>query len=269
MKEFFFDTANLEYIKKTTEKLDGKIDFQLIKGITTNPNAFNKINENNLERWLEIAENLGQFLFDLRGDNKGEVHIQLPNSEIEIDLAIKFADYISQLSGDRMTVGMKIPPKLQILEKIDILKEMVLTNVTGVSDPSTALKCITFNVDYVSLIPGRMEEVGIDAKRLMAFLFTSNHGNTKIISGSMRTIEQLIWTFQLNTVPTIGEKVFDLMFENDNLNKLINIDYDFDFDVEDFSPNIDEKSIKLSTDFFDQMNELGLTAYKEFRNNNK
>ena len=59
------------------------------------------------------------------------------------------------------------------------------------------------------------------------------------------------------------------LVDNDNLNKLINIDYDFDFDVEDFSPNIDEKSIKLSTDFFDQMNELGLTAYKEFRNNNK
>ena len=37
MKEFFFDTADLEFIKKTTEKLEGKIDFKFIRGVTTNP----------------------------------------------------------------------------------------------------------------------------------------------------------------------------------------------------------------------------------------
>ena len=94
-KEFFFDTADLEFIK-ITEKLEGKIDFKLIKGVTTNPNAFNKIT-NSMYQWVEIAEEIGNFLYDLRQDNKGEVHIQLPNANLKIDHAVKFANFISKL----------------------------------------------------------------------------------------------------------------------------------------------------------------------------
>ena len=60
MKEFFFDTADLEFIK-TTEKLEGKIDFKLIKGITTNPNAFNKIDKHSMYQWVEIVKKLEIF----------------------------------------------------------------------------------------------------------------------------------------------------------------------------------------------------------------
>ena len=66
MKEFFFDTADLEFIKKTTEKLEGKIDFKLIKGVTANPNAFNKIDKHSMYQWVEVAEEIGNFLYDLR-----------------------------------------------------------------------------------------------------------------------------------------------------------------------------------------------------------
>jgi len=171
MKDFFFDTANLEFIKETSKKLEGKIDFKLIRGVTTNPNAFNKIEEPSLFKWVEIAEEIGNFINDLRQDNKGEIHIQLPNSNLNIDKAIKFANYISELPKDKMTIGMKIPPYVQILENVDELNDIVLTNVTGISDHATAMKCISYGVNYVSIIPGRMEEVGIPAKELMTYLF--------------------------------------------------------------------------------------------------
>ena len=34
MKEFYFDTANLEFIKSTSDQLINKIDSKLIKGVT-------------------------------------------------------------------------------------------------------------------------------------------------------------------------------------------------------------------------------------------
>lgn len=260
MKDFFFDTANLKFIKETSEKLEGKIDFKLIRGVTTNPNAFNKIDEPSLFKWVEIAEEIGNFIFDLRQDNKGEIHIQLPNSTLNIDKAIKFANYISELPKDKMTIGMKIPPYVELLKNVDAINDIVLTNVTGISDHATAMKCISYGVNYVSIIPGRMEEVGIPAKELMSYLFQSNHGNTKIISGSMRTLEQLEYTFQLNTVPTIGERVWPLIFEDNNLKNLLNIDYEVEFKISELSPKITDRSIELSSDFFVQMDELGKTA---------
>ena len=121
MKEFFFDTADLEFIKKTIEKLEGKIDFKLIKGVTTNPNAFNKIDKHSMYQWVEVAEEIGNFLYDLRQDSKGEVHIQLPNANLKIDHAVKFSDFISQLPNSKMTIGMKIPPYQEILTNLEKL----------------------------------------------------------------------------------------------------------------------------------------------------
>tara|TARA_B100000700_G_C14965744_1_gene818760 strand:- start:776 stop:1585 length:810 start_codon:yes stop_codon:yes gene_type:complete len=267
MREFFIDTANPDAIKNIGQNLEDKIDLSLVKGVTTNPNAFNKIDEKKLDRWLIIANEIADIIFSLRKDNKGEIHIQLPNSKMNANQAINFAQYISDnLPKDKIKIGMKLPPYVDLLTQAGELNKIVLTNVTGVSDHATALKCISYGVNYVSIIPGRMEEVGIQAKDLMSYLFTSNHRDTKIISGSMRTIEQLIWTFQLNTVPTIGEKVFDLIFSNDNFDKVLNIDYDKKFPSEEFSPKVTDESFNLSKDFFYQMDELGSAATEDFEN---
>ena len=263
MKEFFFDTADLEFIKKTTEKLEGKIDFKLIKGVTTNPNAFNKIDKHSMYQWVEIAEEIGNFLYDLRQDNKGEVHIQLPNANLKIDHAVKFANFISKLPKSKMTVGMKIPPYQEILTNLEELNKTVLTNVTGVSDHATALKCITYDVNYVSIIPGRMEEVGIPALELLSYLFQAKHKKTKIISGSMRTIDQLKYTFQIGTIPTLAKGFGPLVLDNNTLDQLLNLDYSSVKTTTEFSPEISKKSFDLSKDFFTQMNELGKFANDE------
>ncbi len=263
MKEFYFDTANLEFIKKTSEQLINKLDKKLIKGVTTNPNAFSKIDQFSLHQWIETAEEISNFLFELRGDADGEIHIQLPYSKFDIEQAIKFAEFISNLPKDKIKVGMKIPPFNKILKFTDELNKIVLTNVTGVSDHATAMKCISYGVNYVSVIPGRMEEVGIDALSLMSYLFSSEHKSTKIISGSMRNLDQLTYTFQLNTVPTIGERVWPLILKDNNLEKILDIDYSQPFATNEFSPNIDNKSIELSSDFFSQMDELGKIARED------
>jgi hypothetical protein len=45
MKKFFFDTANIEYIKEAWSKLESSVDKNKVVGITTNPNAFFKLNK--------------------------------------------------------------------------------------------------------------------------------------------------------------------------------------------------------------------------------
>ena len=172
-------------------------------------------------------------------------------------------DVISKLPKSKMTVGMKIPPYQEILTNLEELNKTVLTNVTGVSDHATALKCITYDVNYVSIIPGRMEEVGIPALELLSYLFQAKHKKTKIISGSMRTIDQLKYTFQIGTIPTIGERVWPLVLDNNTLDQLLNLDYSSVKTTTEFSPEISKKSFDLSKDFFTQMNELGKFANDE------
>ncbi len=266
MREFYFDTANLEFIKETSDQLINKIDSKLIKGVTTNPNAFSKIDQYSLYQWIETAEEIVNFIHELRGDDEGEIHIQLPYSKFRIEDALKFADHISNLPKDKIKVGMKIPPFNEFLKNAEELNQKVLTNVTGVTDHATAMKCISYGVNYVSIIPGRMEEVGIDAVSIMTYLFSSNHKSTRIISGSMRTLDQLVYTFQLNTIPTIGERVWPLLLDENNLEKIINIDYSHSFDSSEFSPNIDNRSYDLSVSFFEQMDELGVTASEDLKN---
>ena len=118
---------------------------------------------------------------------------------------------------------MKIPPFQNVLEYVDEYNQYVITNVTGLADSSTALKCCTYDVGYVSIIPGRMEEVGIDAKSAIAFVNQCNFGNTQIITGSQRTTEQIIYSFYLDTVPTIVEKCWSDIFQGDNFQRILDI----------------------------------------------
>ena len=83
-------------------------------------------------------------------------------------------------------------------------------------------KCCTYDVGYISIIPGRMEEVGIDAQSAIAFVNQCNFGNTEIITGSQRTTEQIIYSFYLDTVPTIGEKCWADIFQGDNFQRILN-----------------------------------------------
>ena len=264
MRDFFFDTANIDFIKSTMDKYGDDIRPNWVRGVTTNPNAFNKINLTHLDEWLSHAEEMAHLLSEIRGDDNGEVHIQAPNSQLDPEDILEYAKLISDATRGRSKVGMKIPPYQKVLERVDDYNKYVLTNVTGLADSATALKCCTYDLNYISIIPGRMEEVGIDAESAIAFVNQCNFGKTEIITGSQRTTEQIIYSFYLDTVPTIGEKCWNDIFQGDNFKRILDMKYGYE-PVSLFSPEITNTNINLSIAFFEQMDTLGLTATKDLK----
>jgi transaldolase len=258
MFKFFFDTADVDYIKNVLDKVD--IDRKSILGITTNPNAMSKINCLTLQSWEGKVKQLCELVTDMRnGQWGGEVHIQLPYSRASADEAIRFADLISSWSDGITSVSMKISPSPEILNVVYALNDMVKTNVTGLSDAGTAYKCIGYGVDYVSIIPGRMEEVGINADKHLRFL----HGcDADIITGSMRTVSGLARAIYFNTLPTIGTRVWDQIIDGNIDLSTLHVCNDIDPKV--FCPQVDKTNLELSTSFFDQMDKLGEQVYKDF-----
>jgi len=110
-----------------------------------------------------------------------------------------------------------------------------------------------------------MEESGIDAESAIAFVNQCNFGNTQIITGSQRTTEQIIYSFYLDTVPTIGEKCWCDIFQGNNFQRILNIEYGYK-PVGHFSPTISQDNINLSLAFFEQMDSLGDTARQDLEN---
>ena len=261
--KFFFDTADKDYIDNLWNKLSVSVNKEYVAGITTNPNAFAKINADNLEAWKKTSQDLCKLVSEIRGDNKGVVYVQAPNSKMSQKEVIDWANRIIDWSDGKTKIGMKIAPHKRMLELNEELKDKIDLNVTGVADCSTALMSLSYGVRYVSIIPGRMEEKGIDAKNQIAYLNQRKKDNSEIITGSMRTLDGLRWAFEYGTVPTIGTKVWDLIIENNQVNKFI---YDpQELEPIDFSPHVDSNMTKLSEDFFIGMNSLGLKIYEEIK----
>lgn len=269
--EFFFDTADLSYIRNAWGKNLSKYFIgKNVVGITTNPNALSKVNCNNLDSMSKLIRESCQLITEIRGDTKGVVYVQVLNSLMTPKEIVKFAEMATHFSDGFTEVGLKIPPFKRALELVDILNDYMDINVTGVSDCATALKCLSYNVRYVSLIPGRMEEAGIDAKRQIQYINQRKETGAEIITGSMRTLDGLEWVIATNTVPTIGTRVFDqILGDKDNMKRFVNMwneTMDSDF-PEHFSPPVTKDMHDLSEAFFLQMDYLGRHIYEEFKDN--
>ena len=66
----------------------------------------------------------------------------------------------------------------------------------------------------------------------------------------------------LDTVPTIGEKCWNDIFQGDNFKRILDTQYGYE-PVGPFSPLITQDNIDLSLAFFKQMDGLGDTARKD------
>jgi transaldolase len=265
MKNFLIDTANISYIKNLWSTIKNDVDKSLVRGITTNPNAFYKIDKLSLSEWTSLLPQLCELVSEIRQDNLGTVHVQCPNSKMTTKEIIDYAEYITKFNDGNTKISLKITPSKESLNAVEYLNQITETNVTGLSDVSTALKCITYGVNYVSIIPGRMEEVGIDAKSQVAYLLNNGNKNCEVITGSMRTIEGLEWVFKMGTLPTIGERVWDLMKDRENFERILNIKYDFENPNLIFSPTINETNTNLSVQFFEQMDKCGEFCYEDYK----
>ena len=67
MRDFFFDTANVDFIKSTMDKYGSDINPKWVRGVTTDPNAFSKIDKYHLDEWLDHAVVMGKLVADIMG----------------------------------------------------------------------------------------------------------------------------------------------------------------------------------------------------------
>ena len=212
---FFFDTADTDYIRKIWDKLGKYIDGSSVIGITTNPNALAKVNCDTLEKFETLVPQMTSLVGELRGEGpEGLVYVQVPNSTMNDEDILRWATYVNEFNGNGAAIALKIPHFSYVLRLSGEpeLRNLYL-NVTGVSDANTIIKALSYhNVFFASIIPGRMEEVGIDANAHLKYLADQQlQRHQNIIAGSMRTIEGLKNSIFYHTVPTIGSRVWDLI----------------------------------------------------------
>jgi len=263
MFEFFIDTADESYIEKKWEQIREFVSPQDMLGVTTNPNAFFKVGDKSLAQWGSRVKKLCRLVTQIRKDDKGIVHIQFPNSVISPHLFKEWVKIISTFSDGVTQLGIKIPPFKEALQIARQYRGNVPINVTGVADAGTAIFAASYGVNYVSIIPGRMEEIEIDARLHAAYIQQSNLKGAKIITGSMRTLAGLQWCVEFGTVPTIGTRVLDLINGN-NAPEIFKWEEKDQNDVL-FCPSITSKNTQLSIDFFAQMDEMGKKAYSDLQ----
>lgn len=275
MIDFFFDTADTDYIRKTWDVLGNHAD-NFTFGITTNPNAMNKVNCNTVDKFVARTNELLDLLEEL-GQSDGLVYVQFPSTQMSDDECLKFVDLITKLQRwsnmgiDGPRIALKIPHFSRMLKlSSKVYFSSLSVNVTGISDCGTIMKAsLCPNVRYASIIPGRMEEVGIDANAHLKFLAMTNLNGTEVITGSMRTIEGLKSAVYYNTVPTIGWRVWDKIAEQDIWSEFPTY-WENRFDPaecileDDYIPNITETNRQLSVDFFEQMDDMGNDLYLDF-----
>ncbi len=256
--KFFIDTGDEAYIKKTWNFLSNHVKGIEMVGITTNPNAMFKCNVQTVQEFESKVKNLCEIVSNIRNDDKGVVYVQHPDSNVSIDNLRKWIDRILKLSDGRTKVGLKIPPYVPFLQLIEEYKNKIDFNVTGVADCSTALMCFTYLPRYVSLIPGRMEEMGVNANSQMKYIHQRNlNGKSELITGSMRTIAGLKSAVFYGTVPTIGTRVFDLFFEKTPVDFVDIWNSKDSSDYLKFSPEVNQTMTDLSIGFFKQMDDMG------------
>jgi len=268
MFNYFIDTADSEYIKNLWNKIKNYSSSKNMLGITTNPNAFFKTNDLTLKQWIEKSKILGDIISNIRQDNFGELHIQFPSSNVDEKTFKNFVTVLPEFTNNNVQICIKVPPFRSALKIAEKYKKNFNLNVTGTADAGTALLALTYDIKYLSIIPGRMEEQKIDAKSHVAYLQNRNIKNTHIITGSMRTIECLQWCIEYGTIPTIGTRVWDQITE-ENIKELftytINPQYK-NIQTTKFAPFNSILNNDLSLSFFNEMDSKGLNCYNDLKN---
>ena len=269
---FFIDTANIDDINRIWDKIGPHVGVDSMVGITTNPNALAKVGCDTLAKFEELVPKLCKTIKDIRGDGStGLLYLQTPKSTMTEDEIFEWAEYIDSFNGQGTAIALKLPHfsyALRMAESPELKKLYV--NITGISDASTVIKALSCaNVFFASIIPGRMEEVGIDANEHLEYLTRVQfYRHQNVIAGSMRTIEGLQNSIKYHTIPTIGTRVWDLI-EAQNLWETFSSYWENTIEVDDspladYMPTNTESNVELSRQFFGQMDTLGQSLYTEF-----
>lgn len=280
LPSFFFDTADTLYIKKIWKKLNKHISSSSCLGITTNPNALAKMNCDTLVDLEKLVKTMSITMDDICGGGS-LIYVQVPNSCMSIKQILSWVSFIKELDTGKCKIALKIPHFSYILQETDRSpvfwntdafgqhKNLKL-NVTGISDCNTVIKSLSYdNVSYASIIPGRMEEAGIDANSHLKYLCDQNFNKHQaIITGSMRTVKGLKDSIHYRTVPTIGTRVWDIIDAEDLWKEFPtywhNLYQRSEVPCADYCPETTDKNINLSRAFFEQMDGFGSKLHEDF-----
>lgn len=253
MFSFYIDTADINYI---TKLIDNK-NFPKLNclGITTNPNAMDKIGATSLKQWINHIVSLDFFLKEKFGKHS-QLHIQIPNSAMSLSEIKKFVQYIYKECNPLCKIVFKMPPRLDILTNKSSLD--ISINITGLADSKSCLGMLGLGADYVSIIPGRMEQAGINCSMHQLDLMRNRSALMgKVISGSMRTVYGVIESVNYNTIPTIGTRVWDQLLQDESLFKTLF--------TNDLSSKPTDQTNELSKQFFYDMDNLSNQVYNDFK----
>lgn len=262
---FFFDTADAEFVAAAWKRLSPVFPAAAVRGITTNPSAISKMGIQTLEALKRQVEALCKASSQMRPDGKGVVYVQMPNSAMTGERIEAWAEFLLGLGDGKTPVGMKIAPFPVALEAGRKLAKRIEINVTGVADCATALRAFSYGPRYVSIIPGRMEEAGIDARAHIHFVQQRARDAGEVIAGSMRTIEGLKWTCEIGTVPTIGSRVWEQLFAQDQVEDFKGFWGGAGPQADTpFAPSNGQANYDLSKAFFEQMDGLAAPLHREF-----
>ena len=264
---FCFDTADAKYIANTWEKLKGKTVGRSVEGITTNPNAFDKVGVKTIADIEAYIKDLAQVLKNI--NSRGTIHMQVPVSTVSIHDLNRWAHFVENLSVKyEFRPVVKIPPRLSLLKGLPA-GGVVRYNVTGLTDACTCNTLLTYSmVKYVSIIPGRMEEIKLDADNHLISIALSEYNNLSgykhVVAGSMRTVYGLKKAIRYKTLPTIGTRVWDTMTDED-YESFPNW-WQEEAKLPDFivAPPADIKNVELSVGFFETMDALGQSLWEDF-----
>jgi transaldolase len=273
--DFFIDTVDIGYIEEKLKLMFSQgVSKRNILGITSNPSAFQKEGLKSIRGWKERTQQLCKLTTSFKPSGDGIVYVQAPSDSLTNEELLLWKNIITSWSDGITRVGLKIPPYKKYIEMIPLLKQSgVSVNVTGIADASTALFCALQTPDWVSVIPGRMGEVGLDYKSHLSYL-TSARGESRcrwrIITGSMRTLDNLKECVELGTVPTIGKHILNLVDESNckeifGNGEVVGYEALNTVNCPNFSPVVKQKSTDLSVAFFNQMNDCSKEVAEELR----
>lgn len=268
MQKFFIDSGDPEKIGEIIDRLQNDLDFygdtwgmkKRFAGITTNPKALASYFKTSF-----TLNDLHLYLTDLNSLIKrkrldGIIYIQIPNDDKIPDNLRTMCEFASSFD---FKVGIKIPHYTYFLEEV-YKYEGISFNVTGVADYNVAAKALSDpSIDYVSIIPGRMEAAGISYESGLGVLYDNlcSLNNSRVIAGSMRTLSQLKAVLKYNCVPTIGATAFENIFNDLSLDEDSGFFQLFDRNWVGHRNDYDEENSKgaaLSKSFFEEMNEVNL-----------
>ena len=254
---FFIDTASPEAISSIWDQIQSDNLENHVAGVTTNPKALAKYfkQEFGLSDLKTLLIEINDVLVNKIQAPDPIIYIQVPSDVIQsgsVKTMVNFA------SGLPFNVGIKIPHYQWFLTEVSNYPN-VSFNVTGVADYLIAAKVLSYNVDYVSIIPGRMEEAGMDYVSGLSLLSQVNGFKNRVIAGSMRTLEQLDKTLQYGCVPTIGETAFNNILPELKQKNLKFASVLLPKTPEYYSFDSGNKiGTELSRGFFDEMNRVNL-----------